>query len=178
MSLPCYAMAGSASNSWKLATCTMPHASSATTTSAALRPPERNASARVCTYQLLIGVSAPTRVRVGHLGDIAFSPGVYVYTGSACRGMESRIARHQSRTKRLRWHIDYLLAAPGVYVVDVRRLVEPECKVCQRTGGSIPVAGFGASDCRAGCGSHLRYFGRTHCPRTVADAAGPTPGGR
>ena len=156
----------------------MPHALSATTTSAALRPPECDATARACTYQLLISVPASTRVRVGRLGEIGFRPGVYVYTGSARRGMESRIARHLSRAKRLRWHIDYLLAAPGVYVVDVRQLVEPECRVCQRTGGSIPVAGFGASDCRAGCCSHLRYFGRTHRPRTVADAAGPTPGGR
>jgi Uri superfamily endonuclease len=108
------------------------------------------------TYQLLIDVAKPLRIRVGALGRHDFSAGRYVYTGSAKRNFEARVARHLSRAKTLRWHIDYLLAARGVRVVDVRRLDEAECTVNRNTVGAIPVPRFGASDCRAGCGSHLK----------------------
>jgi hypothetical protein len=40
--------------------------------------------------------------------------------------------------------------------VDVRRFDEPECVVNQWTAGEIIVPRFGASDCRAKCGSHLK----------------------
>jgi Uri superfamily endonuclease len=70
--------------------------------------------------------------------------------------MDHRIRRHLSRTKRLRWHVDYLLADPDVRIVRVRRSGLGECALNQRTGGRIVVPGFGASDCRAGCGSHLK----------------------
>ena len=108
------------------------------------------------TYQLLIAVAKPLRIRVGALGVHDFPAGLYVYTGSAKRNFEARIARHLSRAKILRWHIDYLLAAPRVRVLEVRRLDEAECTVNGSTAGAIPVPRFGASDCRAGCGSHLK----------------------
>ncbi|ACL71377.1 protein of unknown function DUF123 [Thioalkalivibrio sulfidiphilus HL-EbGr7] len=107
------------------------------------------------TYQLLITVDQAIRVRVGRLGEFVFVPGYYVYTGSARRGMTSRLKRHLARDKGLRWHIDYLLASPHVTVVDVRILDQSECEANQRIAGMIPVPGFGASDCTAGCGAHL-----------------------
>lgn len=112
-----------------------------------------------CTYQLLIEVNGPLRVSVGRLGTFDFPAGRYVYTGSALRNFEARVNRHLSTVKRMHWHIDYLLAAPGVRVVEVRRYAQAECLINQRTEGLIPVAGFGASDCRAGCGSHLKWLG-------------------
>jgi Uri superfamily endonuclease len=108
------------------------------------------------TYQLLIEVVAPVRVVVGRLGEFEFSAGLYCYTGSALRNFEARIRRHLSSAKKMRWHIDYLLAAPGVRVREVRRFREEECLVNRRTSGEIPAPGFGASDCHAGCGSHLK----------------------
>lgn len=108
------------------------------------------------TYQLLIEVGKPVTVVVGRLGACHFPSGRYIYTGSARRHIEARIARHLSAAKRLHWHIDYLLAAPEVRVVGVRRYREEECLINRNTPGSIPVAGFGASDCRHQCGSHLR----------------------
>jgi Uri superfamily endonuclease len=108
------------------------------------------------TYQLVIEVAKPLRIRVGALGFHDFPAGLYVYTGSAKRNFEARVARHLSLAKTLRWHIDYLLAATGVRVLEVRRLYEAECTVNRRTVGAIPVPRFGASDCRAGCGSHLK----------------------
>lgn len=108
------------------------------------------------TYQLLIEVAEPVRVGIGRLGVFDFPAGSYVYTGSALRNFEARVRRHCSTVKKMHWHIDYLLAAPGVRVHDVLRHDEPECLVNQRTAGEIPVPGFGASDCRQGCGSHLK----------------------
>jgi Uri superfamily endonuclease len=111
------------------------------------------------TYQLIIEVTTPVRVSVGRLGTFDFRAGSYIYTGSALRNFEARITRHLSAAKKMRWHIDYLLAAPGVRVLDVRRSAEAECVVNRSTSGDIAVSGFGASDCRAGCGSHLKRLG-------------------
>ena len=108
------------------------------------------------TYQLLIEVASPVRVCVGRLGEFLFPAGRYLYTGSALRNFEARIRRHLSPTKKMHWHVDYLLAAPGVRVCEVRRFSEAECLINSRTSGEVVVPGFGASDCRAGCGSHLK----------------------
>jgi Uri superfamily endonuclease len=122
-------------------------------------PGRRDDRARPVTYQLLIRIDRPRRVRVGRLGTFVFPAGCYVYTGSAKRALEPRVNRHLSRTKRLHWHVDYLLATPGVAVESVRRSGTPECAANRAVGGTVPAPGFGASDCRAGCGSHLRFLG-------------------
>lgn len=110
-------------------------------------------------YQLLIRVSQPVSVRVGRLGHFYFPAGDYIYTGSARCNMESRIARHLRKEKKLRWHIDYLMVDPHVQVIRVKRSRKDECLLNQFVGGTVIVPGFGASDCRSGCGSHLRYVG-------------------
>ena len=107
-------------------------------------------------YQLFIEVAVPLRLTVGRLGCFDFPAGEYVYTGSARRNLEARIARHLRSEKTLRWHIDYLLTAPGVRVHRVLRSDENECLLVQRSGGEVVVPRFGASDCRSGCVSHLR----------------------
>jgi len=111
------------------------------------------------TYQLLVEVDRPIALVVGRLGRIELPAGRYVYTGSAKRNLEARIARHLRTEKTLRWHIDYLLAAPGVRVVQVKRSRRGECPLNQASRGQVLVPGFGASDCRAGCGSHLKWLG-------------------
>lgn len=111
------------------------------------------------SYQLCIEVPQPVRCAIGRLGVFDFPAGRYVYTGSAKRGFEARIARHLRSAKTLRWHIDYLLAAPGVRVTAVRRSRRGECALNRSGAGGILVAGFGASDCSAGCGAHLKYLG-------------------
>lgn len=111
------------------------------------------------TYQLLIEITRPLRVNIGRFGKHNFPAGRYIYTGSARRNFEARIARHLRCEKTLRWHIDYLLAAPGVGIAGVRRYGEDECAINQATPGRVLVPGFGASDCRMGCGSHLKYLG-------------------
>ncbi len=108
---------------------------------------------------MVIEISGPVRVRVGRLGEFVFPAGCYNYTGSALRNFEARIRRHLSPTKKMHWHVDYLLAAPGVCIREVRRFSEAECLINSRTSGEVVVQGFGASDCRAGCGSHLKRSG-------------------
>jgi len=108
------------------------------------------------TYQLFIEVTQAVQVTVGRLGSFDFPPGRYVYTGSALRNFEARVKRHLSPAKKMHWHIDYLLAAPGVLVGEVLCYAQEECVVNQQTRGEIVIVGFGSSDCRAGCGSHLK----------------------
>lgn len=109
------------------------------------------------TYQLFIEVTEFLTLTVGKLGKFDFPAGHYVYTGSAKANLEARIARHLSKDKKLKWHIDYLLNAPGVHVTQLTRSIENECACNQNTPGNCLVAKFGASDCRSGCISHLKY---------------------
>jgi Uri superfamily endonuclease len=111
------------------------------------------------SYQLLVDVPRPLRCVIGRLGEFDFPVGRYVYSGSAKRGLDARIVRHLRRQKRLRWHIDYLLNAPGVAVVDVIRSRRGECALNRAIPGRVLALGFGSSDCRAGCRAHLKYLG-------------------
>ena len=121
--------------------------------------PRRLAGRPVITYQLLIEVLRPLRCVVGRLGTFHFPAGRYSYTGSARRHFEARVARHLRAEKTQRWHIDYLLSLPGVRVTHVMRSRRDECVLNQASRGRILVPGFGASDCKAGCGAHLKYRG-------------------
>jgi len=72
--------------------------------------------------------------------------------------MASRLQRHLVSKKTLRWHIDYLLAADPVHIIQIHLAEMKECYVNQLLKGSIPVKGFGSGDCRDGCKSHLKYI--------------------
>jgi Uri superfamily endonuclease len=113
------------------------------------------------TYQLVIELRGSVRCVVGKLGVCSFPQGRYVYTGSAKRNLPARVARHLAMTKCLHWHIDYLLARTEARVIEVRTFARAECKVNRHTPGRIIVAGFGSSDCRSGCGAHLKFLGHS-----------------
>ena len=136
-------------------------------------PAARN-RARPQTYQLEIEVGRSLRIAIGRLGEFDFPAGRYVYTGSARRGLDARVQRHLSGARRLHWHIDYLLAMPGVRITEVFTTDEPECTANQRTGGAIVVQGFGSSDCTSDCGSHLKLVARRWPgnPRQTAECDG------
>ena len=84
-----------------------------------------------------------------------------MYAGSAMNGLTARLARHQRSEKRLRWHIDYLLHAPGVRLLASlpfpgrKRL---ECPLARQVAALAEeeIPRFGSSDCR--CPSHLFRF--------------------
>lgn len=109
------------------------------------------------TYQLHIRLRQSHSLTIGKLGTFDFPAGIYIYTGSARRNMEARIERHLRREKRLRWHIDFLTTCPDAEIIQIDQFGLPECQLNQATAGSILIHGFGASDCRNRCGSHLKY---------------------
>ena len=120
-------------------------------------------------YVLLLLVSREVTLTVGKLGKQRFPRGYYFYTGSAlgkgATSLKHRIARHLRKEKRKFWHIDYLLADENVSVeavIAAETNENMECKTNQHLktimGAEVPVKGFGASDCRKNCGSHLLYF--------------------
>jgi len=112
-------------------------------------------------YHLVLRLAKRTTLRVGRLGRFAFPAGYYVYTGSAMGGLETRLARHRLRRKKLRWHIDYLLRRAqlvDVVAIPSERSIECErnLRVLRMEGAEVTAPGFGSSDCR--CPAHLVWF--------------------
>lgn len=116
---------------------------------------------KATSYQLIILLRQHCQIQVGALGQFGFEAGYYVYSGSAKRNLEARLARHCRKNKPLRWHIDYLTSLPQAEVIETRTFAADECQLNQACPGTIIAPGFGASDCKAGCGAHLKYLGQT-----------------
>lgn len=132
------------------------------------------------TYALFLHLPASRQLRVGALGELFFRAGDYVYLGSACGpgGLRARLGRHLRGDGTCRWHVDYLRkiteASGYCYLITgqevqklSRRCQGPgheklECRWSQALaalpGASIPIPGFGASDCHVGCRAHLVAF--------------------
>ncbi len=113
-------------------------------------------------YALVLHVATPQAFPVGRLGLITLAAGCYAYVGSARGpgGLRGRLARHLRPEKRLHWHIDALTQRVAVAQVCWQATAEPlECRWVQTLlrlpGATAPARGFGSSDCRAGCPSHL-----------------------
>ncbi|MEM2146328.1 MAG: GIY-YIG nuclease family protein [Candidatus Jordarchaeaceae archaeon] len=127
-------------------------------------------------YTLLIYVKTWKKIHVGSLGQRYFSEGFYTYTGSAfgkgASSLGGRIKRHVRKQKTRKWHIDYLLSDRSVYlkaVVAGSMKQRMECIINKRLKevfhGKISVDGFGSSDCKQHCGSHLLYL-EDNCKNT------------
>jgi Uri superfamily endonuclease len=120
------------------------------------------------TYTLLLLVKKRITLTVGSLGKQQFPLGYYSYAGSAMgkgASLKNRITRHLRKEKRCFWHIDYLLENENVSVeavVAAETSQKMECEINQHIqtdlGAKLQVKGFGASDCRRNCGSHLLFF--------------------
>lgn len=115
------------------------------------------------TYALVLIAEQSETVDVGALGTLDLEPGAYVYVGSAFGpgGLRARVGRHARTGGALHWHVDYLRAATKLAEVwlttdDARR----ECLWAQMLanlpGATVPLDGFGASDCS--CAAHLVRF--------------------
>lgn len=126
--------------------------------------PTQNLPALPGAYLLWFEIEQPLVFLAGRLGTVELVPGRYIYVGSALGpgGVRSRLRRHVEgcrEGRRLHWHIDYLTAVrlPETYryALGAERL---ECSWVQQVrtaGASWAVRGFGSSDCRQGCLSHL-----------------------
>jgi len=115
------------------------------------------------TYALVLRSAGPQQILVGKLETLAVQPGFYVYVGSALGpgGLASRVGRHARAAKKCRWHIDYLVAIATLdevwYTVDpARRECQWADALRQIRGATVPLEGFGSSDCR--CRAHLLFF--------------------
>ncbi len=120
------------------------------------------------TYALILFCLSNARIQIGRLGTMQLQRGYYIYLGSALGpgGIRARIAHHQKLATRPHWHIDYVRAHTRLHSVwlrydGTRREHEWACAMHRVRGATIPLPGFGASDC--GCQSHLYFFKR--CPR-------------
>lgn len=134
------------------------------------------------TYVLWITLPRRTPLDAGAMGRLALPGGAYLYVGSARRTMAPRVVRHLSRcggepqllraralarlgvaapaAKKARWHIDHLLELPAARIYRVSLLPGSHCecdlvRALKEAGAGVALAGFGASDCRRGCGAHL-----------------------
>jgi Uri superfamily endonuclease len=115
-------------------------------------------------YVLFIDVGSPLALAVGSLGRVHIPAGRYAYVGSSRSGALSRVQRHRRLTEqksgRIHWHIDYLLTHPRVQWAGETVMADGvECeisgKISTAAGVTVPVPGFGSSDCHAGCEAHL-----------------------
>lgn len=115
------------------------------------------------TYALLLRAEEPRTIEVGALGAMAVQRGAYVYVGSAFGpgGLRARVERHVRGDGARHWHVDYLRAAAVPHAVWYTHDAERrECTWASilraRPSGTVPLAGFGASDCD--CPAHLVRF--------------------
>ena len=115
------------------------------------------------TYALILKSFSERWIEIGRLGKYLIEPGYYVYTGSAFGpgGLRARIAHHVRISQRPHWHIDYLRLALPLdqvwYSYNSERCEHlwADAFRCLK-GATLPIARFGASDCR--CKSHLFLF--------------------
>ena len=112
------------------------------------------------TYALILASSCDRLIRIGKLGQLELQAGFYIYTGSAFGpgGIKARVAHHKRISQRPHWHIDYLRSVLHLdevwYSYDSERHEHRWADTFSRLkGASLPIAGFGASDCS--CKSHL-----------------------
>jgi Uri superfamily endonuclease len=92
---------------------------------------------------------------------VPFRGGNYVYVGSGMGGLSQRVERHFRPDKKVKWHIDRLLAVAelsGAVLFPSKR--RDECRLARAVlafPGARAVPGFGSSDCR--CPGHLVSLG-------------------
>ena len=101
-------------------------------------------------------------IQVGKRGTLTASGHYYCYLGSAKGpgGLRARIKHHLRPKQRPHWHIDYLF--PSIkyqWITWTTEIGDYECiwsqELSRQIFTSIPLAGFGASDCKHGCTAHL-----------------------
>ena len=126
-------------------------------------PSAESLSSEPGAYLLAIDLTRKLTLDIAALSQascpLTLVPGRYVYCGSAYGpgGPRARISRHLKRHKAMRWHVDRLTAA-GRVVRTAALSGGSECALfaglIALPGTSVPLPGFGSSDCRA-CAAHL-----------------------
>jgi len=109
------------------------------------------------SYVILIRLPKAETITIGSLSDVYFPRGYYAYVGSALGGVKSRLSRHLKQSKKLHWHIDYLLQKASITDIIIGESEgRVECAMAQALSAQFnSIPGFGSSDCH--CPSHLFY---------------------
>lgn len=117
------------------------------------------------TYALVFAIEKPARVPVGALGKVQIPDGWLVYVGSAFGpgGLRGRLGHHTRPVVKAHWHIDYLrdfVSLQEVWYSKSPTRLEHTWAAALETalGASIPMKGFGSSDCS--CTTHLFHFAK------------------
>ncbi len=114
------------------------------------------------SYLLFVHLASGLTLDISKFAGRTLEPGWFVYAGSARGpgGIAARAGRHLRTDKALRWHIDHLTcAADEVWAAPA--LERSECEIAEGLSGdprfTVPVEGFGSSDCLT-CRAHLVAF--------------------
>lgn len=108
-------------------------------------------------YILILFNPKKRRIKVGKLGLMDFAKGYYFYVGSGMKNLEQRVLRHQRKSKKIKWHIDYITRK--FKFIDAKLFSSSkrlECQIAEILGKNLlMIKDFGCSDCH--CKSHLFY---------------------
>jgi Uri superfamily endonuclease len=109
------------------------------------------------SYILLIKLDRDGNIKIGSLGNIFFNKNFYIYIGSGLNGLDSRLKRHLNKTKKIHWHIDFLLEKGKIVDIFYKKgIVKEECKIADCFVDKFQmIPKFGCSDCK--CKSHLFF---------------------
>ncbi len=116
-------------------------------------------------YVLIIDLKQNRSFSLKSLGNLFFDKGTWIYVGSAMgmgsTSLENRIRRHFRSEKTIHWHIDHLLNSDSKIRASVwsESSSPAECEIAKSIDRMVDVTpgprGFGASDCKQQCGTHL-----------------------
>jgi Uri superfamily endonuclease len=126
-------------------------------------------------YALVLSAARRSTVKIGSK-TFDLELGKYAYAGSALGpgGIECRVGRHIRRFTQAgaegtrgepqvrHWHIDYLpptMSLVAVVAAESRERLECRLTHALKASGAQAIKGFGATDCREGCGGHLLFLG-------------------
>ncbi len=123
------------------------------------------------SYLLVVELLRDVSIRIGAMGRCSLKRGKYVYVGSARSGIGARVERHarlaRERRGSVRWHIDYVLSNRHADLIGAFPFPHiDECTlsriIASEEGVSVPLRGFGASDCTNRCPSHFYMIPAVH----------------
>ena len=106
------------------------------------------------TYVLVIEKTGSSGIRM-RKETISMEKGLYIYVGSAKRGLGKRLARHVKKRKNRFWHVDYITCRRDTAVQAIYLSPYPECETLRAVSqlGTLFGRRLGSSDCR--CQSHF-----------------------
>ncbi|WP_416210003.1 GIY-YIG nuclease family protein [Anaerolinea sp.] len=117
------------------------------------------------TYFLAYHLRVSGEHRIGRFASAFLPEGIYFYTGSAWTrgGLCARLSYHLRLPEHPHWHLDWLKPHLNLLGAGWQVGVRAECQWAQaliaHPQASVPIPGFGASDCRQHCPAHWVFFG-------------------